>query len=582
MRSILAHTLEGESLMGGPGGASQSFHSYLFDCPSPTQDYYLTSSCVNCHNPPTHSKSNPILIQEDTKGICLPKPSPCPAEIRWPEHLQSPIKEIKKYPWWIYQNYLSTQMQEKQLALTPKAIESSIVVYLNPGQEISFDGYKVKTQQGSLVFFNPEFAGQGQNFNLILEGKKLIESQSVSGHSDNAFDALLPKSYIQTIEMKDGHPLLNLAVGPLNLLRSKNNPSYIEYDLMDKITPLLPVAFHLITHETLKLDEYEKLSSNEKKNYQRFTVLYSIAVNKKFPEKIRAEDLFQLYQEFQKPESSSSEKKVAQKNPLLDHLVQSLFINIKVLPDKWINENLYIKFNHQKESEGLNFAIRTQGISEINSLESKTKIDLEELFIPHVIDLKNVSGNLEIKIDEQGKTRLSLNNFYSQIGSIDFLKSNLRKIGLVELKEGSIQDGPSISTEKVHYEPGIHIASLEKNTFQFQTNLVIHAKVALPFFGEVEISTQCVGSFQFRKIEIQSENGEKKNSFELIPQTTHFSFLNLETKKSPLQKWFKGELQLSDVNVSSLNNEESNSFEIQLKMNEFSQTNPLSSGLAKI
>src|SRR4029453_658639 len=304
------------------------------------EDYYSSTSCVNCHSP-VPKKEN----ISGADGFFL-RPSPCPAEMQWPSYLQTPIRNIETYPWWIHQNYLFTRMQKETPPVLPKKLDLGLTLFMKNGVTVPLSNdLELRTRENSSISFKPIPSGQGQDFSLLLENQTLFQTENISAHLPRWYDFIIPTNLIQTLAIRDGHPIVTAAVGALNLFRSRSNPLFSEFDILDQVLPQLPVAFHTKTGKTVNLKEFQALDVTEARKYHRIEVLFEAARSGRIPGRLRLDDLYHLVRDFQESSQKAKENGVPPADfSKLAALISSVRLTVGLTPDEVNHPGVYMKF----------------------------------------------------------------------------------------------------------------------------------------------------------------------------------------------------------------------------------------------
>lgn len=427
-----------------------------------------------------------------------------------------------------------------------------VEIYLKPDSRVEFSDKALETRQGSIIFFKPVLGGQGQDLYVLLENQKLLQIQNVSGHVSNWWDVLLPQSLIHTVEVKDGHPTLTMAIGPLNLLRSKQNPSYTEIDLTDKVLPLLPVVYSKETGKTLNKEEFDALSVDEKRKYQRLELLYETVQAGRLPERLRFEDLYHLALNLQQA-SKIAQKLGATPADLskVNSLISMIKLNLSLTPEEFSSPNLYMRFRDVPDANQLTVNLSTDGIKGIQSFGSSGRINLEEFFIPSILHLGGTTADLKIMMGPQGVLQASLDHLESEIKTNDYFKTP-RKLGLLQIKSGTLKDGPPVTLDGYEWKPGIHFDSLGTDQYVLQMNLQVNATVTLPLLGDVQVNTPVLFRTTFKREEVEKKDGDKVKKVDVLKLAAGTTLailpgLDLQWGSPLLGQSVKGTLTITDI-----------------------------------
>jgi hypothetical protein len=538
--------------MGGQGGAAVKPTQYVSDFQQNPQDYYSSTSCVNCHSSPPETTC--IQCHKTTPETYLPRPSPCSAEFRWPKYLETPIRDIDRYPWWIHQNFLTTQMKKEDFPVTPKKLDLGVVVLLKEDAKVPLPDIELRTQKNALISFKPILSGEAQDFNFLLENQTLFSTQNVSAHQRAWYDPLIPQTLIQTLSVRDGHPLLTAAVGVLNLFRSRSNPLNTEFDLIDNLLPNLPVAYQEKTGETRTWAEFGALSKEEKRKYHRIEIFYEAARSARLPERIRLHDLYHLIRDLQEA-SRKAKENGAQPSDFskLSALISSIQLKIGMIPEQILDPNVYIKFRDAPGANDIQLDLQTDGVMGLQSVLTHGSLRMDEVFLPGIANFGSSQVDFKLSMDSQGQINAVIDHIDSEIRPMGYAKGNPRKIGLIELKTGTIRDGEPTSFKGLSFQPGIRMEGIGNDQHRLQANLNLDMTLAVPLLGEIRLTGPVLIQTNFKKVEVtqtnDAGNSQKETRYLPIPESTVVALPGLEIKWGNflIPSIIKGTLLFTDI-----------------------------------
>ncbi|GEM_PF-3464291 len=537
--------------MGGPGGADpktylhsgQAFAGNLFL----KEDFYNASSCVNCHQ----------VIPQSTCQTChkakvffpssvLLRPSPCDAETRWPSFLQEAVPQIQLYPWWVDQNYLSTQLQRSSNPVSPRKVDLSMEIFLTPGAGFQVPGYEFQVRPDAKIIFAPQLAGKGEDLSILLENQKLLELHNVRVTPSLWYGNFLPNNWLQEINVKEGHPFLRAVVGALNLFRNIDNPSYSDIDLQEYIFPHLPVAYNTQTGELLNMEEYKSTVSSQGSVLEKMETTYEIVKSNEFPPLIKLSEILNLIQKFiQASELSKKNEKENEEASPLDRFISAIALNLEINPDEIKYPNFYARFNPH-ESNPLSLKVTTLGPSKIESVEANGKLTLEELFIPQWVHLQNGEAHIEVSYHANQEATLHIDSLHAYLKPMDYFKEDARQLGRVQLQSGEIQDGKAIRYFGIDFPPGIHLHQVSSNIVDLQANLELSFRLKLPFLGDIQMSFPLIIQTQLKK---NSEGIFDLASFRPLPRSSlvYLPSLKVEWGNPKNPHSLESDLLLTDI-----------------------------------
>ena len=538
--------------MGGPGGTAVKTQAGS-DYSKRPEEYYSSTSCVNCHNPVPKNDCDPCHTGSPEPFQL--RPSPCPAEMQWPSHLQTPIRNIERYPWWIHQNFLFTRMQKDAAPVVPRKLDLGLTLFMKSGATVPLsNGLELKAHEGASISFKPIPSGSGQDFSLLLENQTLFETKNVSAHLSRWYDFVIPTNLIQTLSIRDGHPIVTAAVGALNLFRSRSNPLFSEFDILDKVLPQLPVAYETKTGKTVTWKEFQDLKTTEARKYHRIEVLFEAARSGRIPGRLRLEDLYHLVRDFQESSRLAKENNVPPADfSKLSALISSISLTVALTPDEVVSPLLFMKFKDADGANAVQLDLATEGVSGIQSLKVHGDLKMEEAFLPSLANLGATDLNFSYEADAKGGSVLTLTKIQSQIKPIDYLKSDPRKLGWIELKEGTIQDGAPVKVQGLDFPSGIRLQESPVGEVKLTLNLNVDAAASLPFLGDVRVKGPLLFMGTFRKVEVETKDSKgethKETELRLVPETTFISLNRGEIAWGNSLAPFKvgGNLMLTDM-----------------------------------
>lgn len=537
--------------MGGPGGAGPNLslvHSRIGSREN-AEDFYKASSCVNCHE---SIPSNPCNSCHSNKPFSstsfLLRPSPCNAEMRWPEYLQEGIPGISQHPWWIKQNYLAAQIQKEANPINSQKINFGIEIFLKAKESFQAGDYRLETQEGSKISLHPHLAGKGENLSILLEDQSLLELQNISVRPINWYAALLPNNWLQEIGIKEGRLFLRAAIGALNLFRNTQNPSYSDIDLQDFILPTLPLAYDEKTGEIFNAHDYKSLPESQQQTLHKIEIFDEIDENGQIPALLKLSDLFHLIQQLGKIAEIKKLDPKAEKTSPLKEILTSLHFNFEALPDEIRYPGFYAKFESSSENT-LSLNIQTKGLDELESIHAQGEIKLEELFVPQFIHLGTSHAKLTFDYQANQDLSLHLEHIQAQLKANSYFSDNPRSLGWLQILGGSIQEGENADYLGLHFQPGLHLQQLSPGLFELQLNLQVNLRITLSALGEFEIQFPLLFRTQFKSQSATTLDGKSPKelfgNLELIPQTSFLSLPELKIKDRSHQ--YEANLVFTDI-----------------------------------
>ncbi|GEM_PF-6116004 len=529
--------------MGVPGTASAGYQA-------------AAKNCVNCHTP--------------AEKVSLRRDPTCPARPDWPSYTHSKIFGIQEDPHWQQRNYLLALMQRGPRI--DAAIDLGINGIPNSQATLTLGSYVVRPQKGSTLSAQVKTSSS----TVPLEGKSFLDLEKVgvgpswlSWGSDwwgpfnglkNLFDNFLTKIFVS-----DGKLFIGEANGGIPFLR---NPQPDQDDLTAVILSLLPVAYDKKTGELISSKREHYSLPKDLEAYHYIDPLHQMALSGRFPEKLSLTDLYIVARELQK----ASELRAGQEGPppspgpsALDAVISSLAVHLNLNPQLFSDQNLYVRFSNPTDAHGLHLDFQTQGLSAVQSLSALGNLNIEELFIPGILNLGKTRASVQMTGGNGNAFSIILDHLQSEIRPMDYGQDNPRKPGLVEVKEGGVFDGAPTTFQGMEFAPGIRFEILGDGDYLLTANLNIKLKASLPFLGEISFFSPFLFS---KRIRTSSEQNLFQNSdllalphfkLEWGPQQTPFwvsgnalltvpntggILANLEMNETNLGKFTRGHLEV--------------------------------------
>lgn len=535
--------------MGGPGGASPKVNPSHFFSPGDLrreEDFYQSNTCVNCHaDVPKNPCNSCHTTQFFASATLLPKPSPCDAEFRWPDFLQTPIPRIRDYPWWVEQNFLSTQLQKPGTPIHPQKIDFGIEIFLKPEQSFKVSDYLFETREDAKIVFAPHLAGQGENLSILLENQSLLELKNIRVTPNAWYGGLLPSNWLQEVIIQEGHPILRAAIGALNLFRNKDNPAYSDVNLQEFIWPTLPIAYDTQSAQVFTGKDYESLKNNSSSTIQRIATTYEIYESQRLPQQIKLSEILQLIADLAKVSKLKKDKGPS----ALDQAVASLVVRLESIPDEIKYPNFYARF-YPDPQKPLSLRIETKGTEKIESINARGELNLAELFIPELLHLGDAHANIKMSYRAGSESLVDIDNIRAYFKPMDYFKDNPRKLGWLFLQEGFVEDGSAVQHMGYDFPPGIHLERLSNDLFQIQANLRFNFNVELPLVGKISLSLPILFMTQIKSdiLELITQ-GNMLDSLKLLPESTliHLPDLEITRGENAQKQSFSLNLMFTDI-----------------------------------
>ncbi len=535
--------------MGGPMGADPklNFVHPALGVLYRAEDFYQASACANCHeslsgNFPYSNKSNSI-------SKFLLRPSPCNAELRWPNYLQEGIPHIQQQAWWFHKNYLTAKIKKAGNPLNPEKISFGLEVFLRAGQALELGDYRLETQTQSKIFFKPHLAGKAENLSILIEGESLLELQGILVKPNFWYAGLLPDNWLQEVNVKEGQVFLRAAIGALNLFRNINNPSYSDIHLQAFILPALPLAYHGQSGEIFFGKDYEKIRDSVDPSILRIPSTYEIYESASFPTLIKFSEIFQLLETFGRiSEIRKNHLAPPENHSSLAEMVSSIRFKLDTIPDEIRYASFYAHF-HSEPIHNLSLSVETKGLEEIKSIHAAGLIGLKELFVPGVLHLGESQAQLELNYQSGEAASLHLKNIHATLKPHDYGSNDPRQLGWFQITEGEISEGDAIQWLGFNFLPGIHLHRLSKDLIELQCNLKFNITVQLPFIGKIQIETPLLFQTQIQTELLQLLSSQKSENQKLnfIPQSTLLYMPDMKLTRISENEILHMDFTLSDI-----------------------------------
>lgn len=382
-----------------------------------------------------------------------------------------------------------------------------------------------------------------------MEGQELLKLQNIQVTPNKWYSSFLPNNLLQEVGIQDGHVFLRAAIGAFNLFRNSSNPSYSNVDLQQYLLPFLPIAYDQNTGKIYLGENYDEITATQNPQIQKITTTSEIYENKQFPQLIKLSEIFQLIQDLAKISELKKKNGETSNEPSnIEKAISSIVFHLNTIPDEIKYPNFYAKF-HGDLNKTFSLRVETQGLQKIEKIDSNGQLNLDEIFIPGILHLERTQADFHLKYLAGQESQIDLENIHANLKPMDFLKDNPRKLGMLQIKGGEVNDGEAVEYMGFNFPPGIHIQQIGSDTVQLQANLKINMTLFIPFFGDIEIKAPFIFETQIKAdpLKLLSNNPDQKIKF--LPQSTVFFMPDFQVQvgKNSQTQLYETNLLITDI-----------------------------------